>query len=169
MPGPFDETPKEPRENKVTLKKVSSQPSMFDNKPKKPTPQEFQEQVREVQERSSGYKKRASELAVQFSRMMADKTLPQNRNVFSNEAKRELLQNMVQLAKDINNDPNELEGDGSLILSIVLFNTCFDQKDRINQLEYALTQVQAKLDSSVITDFISKEIAKVLDKKKSSE
>lgn len=165
MPGPFDESPKEPRENKVTLKKVSSQPSMFDNKPKKPTPQEFQQQVQEVQEKSSTYKRRMSDFAQQFARMMSDKTLPQNKGSFSTEAKRELLGNMVQLAKDINNDPNELEGDGSLILSIILFNTCFDQRDRLNQLEYAVSQINTKLDSSAFTDFISKEIAKVLDKK----
>ena len=169
MPNSFDERPKEPRENKVKLKNVGSQSSIFDGKPKKPTPQEFRRHVQEVQEKSSFYKKRASELATQFSRMMSDKTLPQNRSIFVNEAKRELLGNIIQLAKDINNDPNELEGDGSLILSIVLFNTCFDQRDRINQLEYALTQIQAKLDSSALTDFISKEITKVLDKKTISE
>jgi hypothetical protein len=168
MPGPFDSEPKEPRENKVKLKNVSSQKSMFDGAAKKPTPQEFQQQVQVAQERASTYKKKASELAVQFSRMMADKTLPQNKNIFAQESKRELLQNMVQLAKDINNDPDELEGDGSLILTIVLFNTCFDQRDRLNQLEYNLSQIQNKLDSTAFTDFISKEIAKALDKKKDS-
>jgi hypothetical protein len=167
MPGPFDEEPKEPRENKVKLKQVSSQPSMFDNRPKKPTPQEFQQQIQEVQERSSSYKKKISEFAQQFAQMMNDKTLPQNKGSFANEAKRELLQNMVGLAKDINNDPNELEGDGSLILSIILFNTCFDQRDRINQLEYSVSQINKKLDGSVFTDFISREIVKILDKKNS--
>ena len=165
MSGPFNEDPKEPRENKVKLKQVSSQPSMFDGKPKKPTAQEFQQQVQEVQERSSSYKRKISEFAQQFAHMMGDKTLPQNKGSFANEAKRELLQNMVQLAKDINNDINELEGDGSLILSIILFNTCFDQRDRINQLEYAVSQISSKLESSTFTDFISREIVKVLDKK----
>lgn len=166
MPGPFDEDPKEPRETKVKLKNVSSQPSMFDNKPKRVTPEEFQQKVHVAQEKSSVYKKQASELAVQFAKMMSDKTLPQNKSIFALETKRELLQNMVQLAKDINNDPMELEGDGSLIWIVVLFNTCFDQRDRINQLEYLLTQASSKLDSSALTDFISKEITKVLDKKK---
>jgi DNA repair ATPase RecN len=166
---PFDVDPKEPRETKVKLKQVSSQKSMFENMPKKPTPQEFQQQVQQAQEKSSTYKKRASELATQFAKMMADKTLPENKNLFAIEAKRELLSNMVQLAKDINNDPNELEGDGSLIWIIVLFNTCFDQRDRINKLEYALTQIQKTLDSTMLTDLISKEITKVLDSKKTSE
>jgi hypothetical protein len=169
MPDKFDATPREPRETKVKLKNVSSQPSIFDGIPKKPTPQEHQEQVQMSQERSTSYKKRASDLSVQFSRMMSDKTLPENKNIFANEAKRELMQNMVQLAKDINNDPNELEGDGSLIWIIVLFNTCFDQRDRINNLEYTLTQVSKRFDPSALTDFISKEITQILDKKKSGE
>lgn len=169
MTEPFNADPKEPREQKVTLKKVSSQKSMFDGAPKKPTPQEAQQQVEADQNRSSTYKKKASELASQFVRMMTDKTLPQNKSIFSVEAKRELLQNMVQLARDINNDPNELDNDGTLIWIIVLFNTCFDQRDRINQLEYSLTQVSKKMESSALTDFINKEVKKILDSKKDSE
>lgn len=169
MPGPFDEEPKEPRENKVTLKQVSSQKSMFDDKPKRPTQQEFQQQVHSSQERSSSYKKRASDLAIQFAKTMSDKTLPQNKNIFVKESQRELLQNMVQLARDINNDPNELESDGSLIWIVVLFNTCLDQRDRINQLEYALSKNTERLESSALSDFISKEITRVLDAKKVSE
>jgi hypothetical protein len=166
---PFDEEPKGPRENKVTLKNVSSQKSMFEGKPKPPTPQDFQQQVHSSQERASSYKKRASDLAVQFAKMMADKTLPQNKNLIAIDIKRELLGNMVQLAKDINNDPDEEESDGSLIWIIVLFNTCFDQRDRLNQMEYTLTQLNQKLDGGAFTDFISKEINRTLDKKKVSE
>jgi hypothetical protein len=169
MPGPFDSDPKEPREIKVKLQNVSSQKSMFDNIPKKPTPQEFQQQVQQVQEKSSSYKRRASDLSTQFARMMSDKTLPQNQNVFVKESRRELMQNMIDLTRDINNDPNELEGDGSLIWIIVLFNTCLDQRDRINNLEYVLSKVTEKLDSTALTNFISKEITKVLDSKKSNE
>jgi hypothetical protein len=168
MPGPFDGEPKEPRESKVTLKQVSSQKSMFDEKPKRPSQQEFQQQVQASQEKSSSYKKRASDLAVQFAKTMSDKTLPENKGPFVMEARREMLQNMVQLAKDINNDPNEEESDGSIIWIIVLFNTCLDQRDRINQLEYTLSKNTERLESSALSDFISKEITRVLDAKKVS-
>lgn len=117
----------------------------------------------------SGYKKRAADLFVQFSRAMSDKTLSQNRNVFNNESEKELLQNMIQLAIDVNNDPNEQEGMGSLTWITLLFKTCLSQRDRMNELEYALGSLQKKLDSSVITDYINKEISKALDKKKDSE
>src|ERR1700722_10222955 len=110
----FDEEPKEPREQKVKLNQVSSQKSMFDNVPKKTTPEEFQRQVHTQQEKSSSYKVRASKLAIDFGKMMSDKTLSQNKSLFAQEAERETLSNMIQLAVDINNDPNEQEGMGSL-------------------------------------------------------
>jgi hypothetical protein len=166
---PFDEEPKEPRQNKVTLKQVSSQKSMFDAMPKKPTSQEFQQQVHVQQERSSSYKIRASKLATDFGRMMKDKTLSQNKNIFSQEAEREILSNMVQLAIEINNDPSEQEGMGSLSWITVLFKTCMEQRDRCNQLEYQMSLIEKKIDSTALTDFINKEVNKALDKKKTGE
>lgn len=169
MPGAFDEDPKEPRENRVKLKQVSSQKSMFEGQPKKPTPQEFASQVHAQQERSASYKVRAAKLAGDFGKMMGDKTLPQNKNIFSREAERELLGNMMQLAIEINNDPNEQEGMGSLSWITVLFNTCIAQRDRLNFIEYRLEQTEKTVNSTNLTDFINKEVTKVLDKKKSSE
>lgn len=166
---PFDEDDPKEFVPKVGLKQVQGQKSMFDGKSKKPTQQEFQQQVQQTQEKMSGYKKRAADLFVQFSRAMSDKTLAQNRNVFNNESEKELLQNMIQLAIDVNNDPNEQEGMGSLTWITLLFKTCLSQRDRMNELEYALGLLQKKLDSSVISDYINKEIAKALDKKKDSE
>ena len=169
MPGAFDEDPKEPRENRVKLKQVSSQKSMFEEAPKhKPTQQEFQQQVHAAQERSSSYKVRAAKLVQDFSKMMADKTLPENKSIFSKEGERELLGQMMQLAVEINNDPNEQEGMGSLSWVAVLFNTCLAQRDRLNFLEYRLEKTEKIVSSTNLTDFINKEVNKALDKKKSS-
>jgi len=169
MSGPFDEELKEPRENKVTLKNVSSQKSMFDGQPKKPTQQKLDQQVHAAQERSSSYKVRAAKLAQDFGRLMTDKTLPQNKNIFAQEAEREVLTNMIQLAIEINNDPIEQEGMGSLGWITVLFKTCMAQRDRLNLLEYQMFQFEKKIDSTTLVDFINKEVNKALDKKKSEE
>lgn len=142
--------------------------SMFDHK-RKPTPQEFEHRVQQSQEKLSGYKKRAAELFVQFQKTVSDKTLPQNRNIFNAEAEKEMLQNMLQLAGEINNDPNEQEGMGSLTWITLLLKTCLAQRDRMNELEYALSMLQKKYESNAMTDYINKEIAKALDKKKGSE
>ena len=117
----------------------------------------------------SGYKKRAAELFVQFQKTVSDKTLPQNRNIFNAEAEKEMLQNMLQLAGEINNDPNEQEGMGSLTWITLLLKTCLSQRDRMNELEYTISMLQKKYESTAMTDYISKEIAKALDKKKGSE
>ena len=143
--------------------------SMFDNRPKRPTQQEFQQKVQQSQETLTGYNKRAADLFVQFQRSMSDKTLPQNRNVFLAETEKEMLQNMLQLATEINGNPDEQEGMGSLTWIILLFKTCLAQRDRMNEMEFALVTLQKKLDSSSLTEFINKEIAKTLDKKKGSE
>jgi hypothetical protein len=165
--GPFADP--EEREAKVGLKKVSGQKSMFEGKPRPSTPQEFQQQVQQVEDRKTGYKQQAADLFVQFTKLISDKTLPQNRNALSRDAEREMLQEMVQLAIDINNDPNEPEGMGSLTWITCLFKVCLAQKDRINELEFRVVEFQKKLNGPEFVEFINKEIIKVLDKKKSSE
>lgn len=165
---PFDEDEPKEFEAKIGLKPINGQQSMF-NKPRRPTQQEFQQKVQNVQEKLSGYKKRAAELFIAFNKSMADKTLMQNKNVLNNEIEREMLQDMIQLAIDINNDPNEQEGMGSLTWITLLFKTCLAQRDRINQIEYMMSYLQKQVDNNDLISLINKEIIKVLDSKKTSE
>ena len=170
---PFDEEDdnEQPslQSQRVGLKKVSSQQSIFDTMPKKPTQEDFDRKVNQIQERSSSYKAKAAELASQFSQALSDKTLKQNKNVFAREMERELLTKMVQLAVDINNDPHEQEGMGSLSWITLLLKTCLAQRDRINQLEYVMAEMAKKLEPTALSSVISKEISATLDKKKVSE
>ena len=184
---------KDPKEfgPKIGLKPISGQKSMFEGRPKRKTQQEFQKQVETVQDRKTGYNKQAADLFVQFNKTVSDKTLVQNRNVFNMEAEKELLQNMVQLAIDINNDPSEQEGMGSLtwiiflaisflffkrtfayskiFFSLFLFKTALAQRDRINELEFSLATFQKKIEPSALTEYIKKEITAALDNKKVNE
>lgn len=163
---PFDNTPKDFKP-KSSLRPVQGSPSMFDGKPKPPTQQEFEKKVQEVQEQSSAYKRRAADLFMQFNKALMDKTLPQNRNIFNAETEKEMLQNMLQLATEINNDSNEQESMGSLTLITLLFKACLAQRDRINQVEYSLDVLNKKIESFPAQ--INKEIVKAIDSKKSSE
>lgn len=156
---PFDEENDDEQVSpKVGLKKVSSQKSIFESMPKKPSQEEFNQKVKQVQEKSSSYKVKAASLASQFNKAMADKTLSENKNLFQAEVEKDLMTQMVQLAIDINNDPNEQEGMGSLGWITLLMKTCFSQRDRINKLEYAVQQLEKRT-----------EITKPLDNKKTSE
>ena len=141
---PFDsedddiETPK-----KVSLNKVSSQSSVFDKIPKKPSKEDFEKRVKTIEDNNVGYKKQAVELAIQFKKMMDDKTLLQNKNVFSKEVENEFLSKIVNLSIEINNDENEQDGMGSLSCIIILLKTCLSLRDRVNDLEYQITQLSS--------------------------
>ncbi len=148
------------------LKKVSSQKSIFEAIPKKQTQQDFEHKVKVVQNRSTGYKKQAAEFSAQFKKAMLDKTLHQNKNVFAQEMESELLANMIKLAVEVNTDPNEQEGMGSLMWVILLLKTCLMQREKINSLEY---QLEKKTDPIVLQEIVKKEIAQALDKPKNSE
>lgn len=168
---PFDEEDNDQpsiQSQKLGLKNVSSQKSIFESMPKKPTQKEFDQTVRKVQERASGYKSKTADLAVQFNKAMLDKTLPQNKNMFQQELEMELLRNMIRLAQEVNADPMEREGEGSLSWITLLLRTCFSQRDKINRLEYTLSQLEKKSDPAALTDLISKEISKALDSLKKS-
>lgn len=158
-----------PENQKVKLKNVSAQKSMFDNIPKKPSQDEFQEKVKKAQDTNNNYKIRGAELASKFFKILNDKTLKQNKNIFAEELEKEILTEMIQLAAEINNDPNEQEGMGSLSWITLLLKTCFMQRDKINDLEYAVFQIQKKIEDKSLSEIISKEIVKALDSKKNSE
>ena len=171
---PFDDDEAKPsvQSQKIGLNKVSGQKSVFDNMPKKPTADQFNEKVKQAAEHHSTYKQKAAELATMFNKSMTDRTLTVNKNILAQDAERELLQRMVQLAIDINNDPNEQEGMGSLSWITLLLRTCFTQRDKINQLEYSISRLESVSDpkhSAILSDFVKKEIAAALDKKKGSE
>lgn len=151
--------------NNSRLKKVSSQKSIFDEAKKKLSQREINDAIKKAEENNINYKKRAAELTLNFKKVVSDKTLPQNRNVFLNETEQEILSNMINLAAEINNDPNEQEGMGSLMWIALLLKTCLSQRDRINVLEYTLQQLEKKIDPISLKNSILKEI-NILDKKK---
>lgn len=164
---PFDEEDDDSlldKSKKIGLKNVSTQKSMFDTMPKKPSQEDFEKKVQAVHQQAAAYKHKAAELAVQFKKMVEDKTLPENRNMFSIEMEREILSKMVQLAIDINNDPNEQEGMGSLSWITLLFKTILAQRDRINHVEYKLFQLEKKLEKNNLSFLIKQELQE-LDKK----
>lgn len=143
---PFGGNEEQPSEQskKIGLKKVSAQQSIFDSMPKKQSPGEFQEQVQQVQERASSFKVKVAQYAAEFNKTMTDKTLSQNKNQFQKEIELELLRDMVRVAQEVNEHPLEREGEGSLGWITVLLKTCFNQRDRMNYLEYKLSLFEKK-------------------------
>lgn len=165
---PFDDEDNEQpslQSQKIGLKNVSAQKSIFDSLPKKPSAEEFDKKVQKYSKQYDSYKEQAAILSQKFQKLIVDKTLKQNKTVFSAEIEQDVLKEMIDLAVAINNDGNvKDEGTGSLNWIIVLLRTCLYQRDRINSLEYALSQIDKKIENTIF-----KEINKALDKKKVSE
>lgn len=146
---PFDEEEQEETHSptKDGLKKVSSQPSLFDKMPKKPTQADLDYKVQQVQERATGYKLKVSEFAIAFNNAVKDKTLRKNKNIIQRDMERELVDEMIKFAFQVNEDPNEQEGAGSVSLILLLLQANLFHRDRINELEYNQAQMQKKIDA----------------------
>lgn len=142
MPFDEEEDKQSIQSQKIGLK-ANNYKSMFDNQVK-PTQSDLDDKVKKIQDNASNYKIIASELARSFSKVVSDKTLPQNKNLFQIEMEKDLLSKMIQLAIDINNDPYEQEGMGSLSWITLLMKICLSQRDRINKLEYLISQLEKK-------------------------
>lgn len=143
MPFEEDDIENLPLKN-ASLKKISSQKSIFDDLPKKPTQKDFDRKVNENEKKLTGYQAAGSELSKKYIAVLKDKTLKQNKNSFVKEHEKEIIADMVQLAMNINNDPIEQEGMGSLSWITLLLKVNFNQNDRINELEYKLSLLENK-------------------------
>lgn len=143
---PFEDEDKEEKK-KIGLNKISSQKSLFDNKPKKPSKQEFELAVIKSEDKTNAYKNKISTLAQKYLSIVNDKTLSQNKDLFSKDFEKETISNMIRLAEELNSNLDELEGTGSLSWITILLKVCLLQRDRINTLEYYLNSFDKRLKS----------------------
>src|SRR5271165_5787681 len=122
--------------------KIKNDNSMFANQPKKPTKQEFDMVVKKAQSLDQEFKERAADLAINFRKILEDKTLIENKNLMSIDLEREIIGNLAQLAVDMNNNENEeKDGMGGVGLSSLLFRCMLIQRDKINSLDYSINQL----------------------------
>lgn len=135
-------------DNPIPVKKtqkIEGKKSIFDGKLKKPTQEDLDNKVKNIGDKQLSYKKRAAEYAVAYKKILEDKTLPKNKNVFSQDVEKELLSNMISLAIEINNDENEYEGMGSLGWITILFKNALHFRDKCNELEYKISIIEKEL------------------------
>lgn len=167
---PFDEEEEQAVTERVKLKQVSSQKSIFDNQEKKPSKEDLEAKANVVENRINSNKVKGSQLATKFKKIMTERTLLENKSVFEKDAEKELLTDLISFANELNNDPNESEGIGSLALISIILKNLIDTRDRINKLEYNLLFVEKSLkqELSSINKKIS-EISGLLDKTKTND
>jgi hypothetical protein len=79
----------------------------------------------------------------QFLVSMKEKTLPDNKGVLAQDFEKKMRSELVQLVIEINNDEAEpKDGLGSATLFAALLKVIMLQRDRLNELEYRLLQVE---------------------------
>jgi hypothetical protein len=95
--------------------------------------------VKYHQEQSS----HAVQVIQRYMKMTEDKTLSQNKGSIANDVEREIRQDLIQLALDLNNDEFEEDnGKGSVVVLSALTKVLLQYRDRINQLEFEIQQMK---------------------------
>lgn len=130
-----DESLSEIDVDKAKLKKVSSRKSIFE-KSNKPSKEEFEKKVTASENNRSNYANQFIEYSKKYLNILNDKTLKENKNILVRELERTFLSEMLKLTKDVNNDENEEDNQGSLGLMSILLQANVLQRNHINLLEY---------------------------------
>lgn len=162
---PFDDESQKPANSKVGVK-INNNQSMFAGNVKRPSREEFEKKAAQVNDKMNEYQERAVQLSLNYKKLLDDKTLLQNKNVFQQDAEKEVISNLMQLAIDMNTDPNEEEGMGSVGLISLLCRCLLIQRDKINELSYGLSQADKKF---VEMDKQLKTVQAEIDSSKKSE
>jgi hypothetical protein len=115
--------------------------------PKTNRTEEFNEQANAVHSKNEEYKQRAWDLSPKFKSIIEDRTLIENKSPVSKNLEQEVLNNLVQLASEMNLDANQPEGRGSVVLSMLLMKMLLVQRDIINSLAYKINTLEKNNDS----------------------
>jgi hypothetical protein len=161
MSKPFEE-PEIIAKPKIGLKKPENK-SMFDNQPKKQEKaqqEEFKQRASEVNERFNSYNERAMEAVSSFMKLLDDQTIAKNKSSFAPQLEQEVIGKFQNLALDMEADELQPNGMGSIGVVTFLLKVALIQRDKINQLDYAISQLQGK---------VKEVIAKSLDKSPSEK
>lgn len=86
---------------------------------------------------------RAIQIIQRYMKMSEDKVLPHNKGGIANDVEREIRQDIIQLALDMNNDELEEDnGKGSIVVLSAVTKILMQYRDRINQLEFEVLQLK---------------------------
>jgi len=86
------------------------------------------------------------QIAKEFLDAVRSKVLPSNRGTLGDGHEKMLRDRFVALVTALNNDPNErFDGTGSSFALKVIMRVALLQRDRINELEYRLQELEKKV------------------------
>jgi hypothetical protein len=138
----FENDPeKTSRSQRTGVKQVSSQPSMFTSN-KKEIRQNFEQKVDEINENINNNAHSTATLSKKYIDIIKDKTLEENRNLFNKDIENDVIVQIAKLAKEINNDPSEAEGMGTLTWTVILLKVAIAFRNRLNEAEFKIEKLE---------------------------
>lgn len=102
----------------------------------------FNQAADEAAERLSTYKKRSWDLGVKFKSLMETTILPENKTSLIKDLENEVLQQLSQLATEINIDTIQPEGSGGVALCQLIMKMLLLQKDTTSKLLFRITSLE---------------------------
>jgi hypothetical protein len=132
----------------VKLKNKSAERKEKEKVEREEYKQKFDERAEKTIQHYNEQNSRAIEIISRFIKMSEDKTLAQNKGGIADDVEREIRQDLIQLALDLNNDENEEDnGKGSVIALSAMTKILLVYRDRLNELEYQLLQLKRELNA----------------------
>jgi hypothetical protein len=88
----------------------------------------------------------AVEIISKYLKMIEDKTLVRNRGSIANDVEREIRQQIINLALDMNNDETEEDnGKGSIVVLSAVTKILIVYRDRLNNIEFEFEQLKREV------------------------
>jgi hypothetical protein len=130
----------------VKLKNKAAEQKERDRTNREEYRQKFEENADKTIQYHDDKNKRAVDCVSRYLKMANDKTLIQNKGGIAEDVEREIRQELIQMALDLNNDENEEDnGKGSVAVLSVVTKIIMLYRDRLNQLEYEMHQLKREL------------------------
>lgn len=95
------------------------------------------------------FAERATKLTVAISKALESSTLNENKSPKTKELEKKMIQDMAQLALDINSDPSQKSGMGAVSMAAMELTFLFKLRDNINNLDYRLTLLEDYIKSKL--------------------
>lgn len=133
----------EQKPHKSAIKLDSSKSQFAQENSKK---EDFEQRADQAMEISNDRKQRAVDLVKQFWNSAKDTTLESEKGPIQKSMEREIVGKLLSFASEMNNDPNESEGSGSVAVITLLLKIVLHLRDKNNDLMFTVHQLDKKVD-----------------------
>lgn len=105
----------------------------------------FEDQANAAYQSIQSRKQRATDLVLQFSKIIKDTTLETNKGPIDKSIEAECYRNLLGIAEELNNDVSEKEGSGSIALVALLLKTTFHFRNSNNEISFEIAKLNKQV------------------------